>query len=181
MLPDGALAPVMPLDQAQTGVASGYRIYAVQDGWVAVAALQAQQMEALRRVAGAQRDADLAPALHRYSAQQLVAELETAGVPVERVRLDQGSSYFDAPENRSSRLAVRYPHVSWGQLEQIGALWSFGDLPLRLERAPPGLGQHTSEILQELGFDAAERERLAVAAVIAGPDLAQDECQPDPR
>ncbi len=174
VLPDGALAPVLPLDQAQTGVAPGYRIYAVEDGWVAVAALQTQQLEALRRVAGVQRDADLAPALCRYSAEQLVAELETAGVPVERVRLDQGSSYFDAPENRSSRLAVRYPHVSWGQLEQIGALWSFGDLPLRLELAPPGLGQHTSEILQELGFDDAERKRLAEAAVIAGPDLAQN-------
>jgi crotonobetainyl-CoA:carnitine CoA-transferase CaiB-like acyl-CoA transferase len=62
--------------------------------------------------------------------------------------------------------------VSWGQLEQIGALWSFGDLPLRLELAPPGLGQHTREILQQLGFTAAERARLAEAAVIAGPDLA---------
>ena len=139
---------------------------------MAVAALQAEQMQALRRVAGVQQDADVAGALRQRSAEKWVAELEAAAVPVERVRLDQGASFFDAVENKSSLLAVSYPHISWGQLEQIGALWNFGDLPLRLDLAPPGLGQHTTEILQELGFDDAQRAALAAAGVIAGPDLA---------
>jgi crotonobetainyl-CoA:carnitine CoA-transferase CaiB-like acyl-CoA transferase len=37
-------------------------------------------------------------------------------------------------------------------MEQIGAFWDFGDLPLRLSRSAPSRGQHTSEILAELGI-----------------------------
>jgi crotonobetainyl-CoA:carnitine CoA-transferase CaiB-like acyl-CoA transferase len=37
-------------------------------------------------------------------------------------------------------------------LEQPGALWFFGDQEVRLDRAPPLVGEHTIEVLLEVGL-----------------------------
>jgi crotonobetainyl-CoA:carnitine CoA-transferase CaiB-like acyl-CoA transferase len=52
-------------------------------------------------------------------------------------------------------------------LQQIGAFWDFGTLPLSLRRPPPALGQHTRQVLESLGFDGSELERLATAGLVA--------------
>ncbi|MGI8663446.1 MAG: CoA transferase [Acidimicrobiales bacterium] len=71
----------------------------------------------------------------------------------EEIALDQMAAFFDDPDNQRTRLAVAYEHPTWGHLEQIGALWSFGDdLALALDTPPPTLGQHSEEILAELGL-----------------------------
>jgi crotonobetainyl-CoA:carnitine CoA-transferase CaiB-like acyl-CoA transferase len=61
--------------------------------------------------------------------------------------------YFDDSATWSSRLAVRYPHAKYGEVEQVGTLWDFGELSTRLDRASPEIGQHSHEILGDLGFD----------------------------
>ena len=49
---------------------------------------------------------------------------------------------------------------TWGEVTQIGALWNMADLPLRLARASPALGQHSREICQEIGLDMKLYEAL---------------------
>jgi len=45
----------------------------------------------------------------------------------------------------------------------------FSETPIRYERPPPRLGQHTDEVLlEELQLDAAELERLRASGVIGG-------------
>jgi crotonobetainyl-CoA:carnitine CoA-transferase CaiB-like acyl-CoA transferase len=44
----------------------------------------------------------------------------------------------------------------YGELEQVGAFWDFGDLPLTLDRAPPALGQHSRQVWELLGLDAVQ-------------------------
>ena len=56
--------------------------------------------------------------------------------------------------------AVSYPHREYGQFEQPGAPWYFGDLGTRFELAPPVLGEHTVEILTDLGFSPTEIHSL---------------------
>jgi crotonobetainyl-CoA:carnitine CoA-transferase CaiB-like acyl-CoA transferase len=53
----------------------------------------------------------------------------------------------------------------YGRFEQPGAFWSFGDLGVRLDKAPPALGQHTVEILEELGFGRDVIDRLVTDGV----------------
>ena len=170
---DGSLVPVPPLDHDQTGMSSGYRIYQVADGWVAVVAWGPERLAALRAVAGATSEdaAEIASGLRQAKAGDVLRELAAAGLDAELVTTDQMDAFFASPDNVGADLVARYEHPVYGELEQIGALWSFGDLSVRLDRPPPTLGQHTAEVLAEVGFDPGAIQGLAAAGVIAGDGL----------
>ena len=167
---DGSLPAFPELDSRQMGISPGYRMYALQDGWIAVAALRPGQLSALLEVAGVADASELEPALGPRRLGELLEELERAGVPAEAVRRDRQNAFFDSPENRRLKIAVDYPHATMGRMEQVGALWDFGDLSLRFDRAPPALGEHTREILGELDCSGAEVEELFAAAVVVEDD-----------
>ena len=86
----------------------------------------------------------------------VVERLTNAGVPVEEVRLNQRDAFFDSPANRAAGLVAQYRQAEWGAMLQPGAMWYFGDLGVRLELAPPALGEHTVSVLTELGFSPAD-------------------------
>lgn len=172
LLDTDELAPYARTDDQQTGLHPGYRMYPVAgDQWVAVAAVGDARMAALRGVAGVADDDGLAAAFAGRDADGLVAALEAAGVPVELVRQDWEQGFFDAEIDQPAQMAVAYEHAEFGRLEQPGAFWQLGDLELRLDLAPPALGQHTTEILGELGFDDSTVEKMAEAGLIGGPDV----------
>ena len=68
-------------------------------------------------------------------------------------------------ENRELGLSVRYPHASYGWTEQIGSLWQMAPARLAIERAAPALGQHSREILAEIGLAEGEIEALIADGV----------------
>jgi crotonobetainyl-CoA:carnitine CoA-transferase CaiB-like acyl-CoA transferase len=45
------------------------------------------------------------------------------------------------------------PHPAAGQVPQVVSPLNFANAPLVFDRAPPLLGQHTGEILRELGLE----------------------------
>jgi len=163
--PDGTIHPVPTIDADQTGTGPGYRIIEVSDGWVAVAATTDEQVRSLSAVAGVDDPADAAVALEDRKLSETLAALRGAGVPAEEVRTDQRSAFFDSPANRESRLAAEYTHAEWGKFEQPGALWYFGDVDVHLHLAPPALGEHTTEVLREVGIADHEIQRLVEAGV----------------
>jgi crotonobetainyl-CoA:carnitine CoA-transferase CaiB-like acyl-CoA transferase len=153
-LQDGALAvDAEPLDHEQMGLSPGYRLYALADGWIALCAREDDQLARACRTVGVQDPADLVSALAGSPQEATLAALRQAGVPCEPVRLDQGEPFLNDPLNRALGLVTSYPHFEWGELEQVGALWSLGDLDVSLELAPPALGEHTVEVLREMGLD----------------------------
>jgi crotonobetainyl-CoA:carnitine CoA-transferase CaiB-like acyl-CoA transferase len=165
-LDKGDLAPSPELDHDQTGLGAFYRIYEVRDGWVAVVALDEARRAKLRNVANVDTDEELAPALHRRASQDVLDALDQAGVPAEPVRECHWFSVWDDEESLRTGLVASYEQQDWGQMQQFGAYWHFGDLELRLDRACPALGQHTREVLGDLGFGAAEIERLTDDGVV---------------
>ncbi len=60
------------------------------------------------------------------------------------------------------------PHAqsATNSIVTIASPLRLSDTPPVLRRAPPGLGEHTDEVLAELGFDAARMERLRAARII---------------
>jgi crotonobetainyl-CoA:carnitine CoA-transferase CaiB-like acyl-CoA transferase len=158
--PDGKLAPFAGLDGAQTGISPGRQIVQLADGWVAVAAEGTHQLDALCSVAGVTSPDAVAEGLAGRRADEVLAALEAAGVGAERVREQQRYPFFDDPDNQKAGLVATYPHLEWGTMEQPGAMWYFGDLDVRLELAPPVLGEHTVEVLADAGLSPTEIDRL---------------------
>jgi crotonobetainyl-CoA:carnitine CoA-transferase CaiB-like acyl-CoA transferase len=150
---DGAIVPVPVLDHEQTGIAPGYRISQVADGWIAVAATTDAQQAALEALGGVD-------ALTERTVQDALGVLDAAAIACEQVRLDQGEPFFASTVNERAGLIARYEHVDYGRVEQPGAFWIFGDLDVKLDRASPALGQHTVEVLTEVGFDPAAIDAL---------------------
>jgi crotonobetainyl-CoA:carnitine CoA-transferase CaiB-like acyl-CoA transferase len=91
------------------------------------------------------------------SAAQLLDALQAIGVP--SAKLARVSDLVENPQlaHRGQILAMEHPKA--GTVPMQGFSVQFGESPMRLERAPPTLGQHTEEVLAE--WLALETERIA--------------------
>ena len=74
---------------------------------------------------------------------------------------------LDDPVNRSLGRVVEYDAFDWGRFEQIGPLLRIGpDTPAAAPARLPGIGEHTVEVLGELGFTDDEVGALLLAGVV---------------
>ena len=64
-------------------------------------------------------------------------------------------------------MSVAVPHPHTDTLHLVASPMKLSATPVQLRRAPPLLGQHTDEVLDELGVDAAQRQQLRDRGVIA--------------
>ena len=53
-------------------------------------------------------------------------------------------------------LRVKVPHATLGEVEVTGFPYQFESTPLEMRNGPPVLGEHTREVLLELGFTEEE-------------------------
>ena len=51
-------------------------------------------------------------------------------------------------------------------MKMVGYLWDFGETPASWQREAPALGQHTEEILLELGYRKEDTTKLRTESVI---------------
>lgn len=167
LLKDGQITPTWHLDKDQTGFGPYHRIYECRERqWVAVAAHKPAQREAMRSVMGNDEAAFVAVARER-DAGELLAALEAAGVPADRVVFDDAMNrFFDDPLNRDLNLVSALDQPMYGLVEQPGSPWNFGDVPVVFRRACPTIGQHTDEIMREMGYSDAEIADLREKKII---------------
>jgi crotonobetainyl-CoA:carnitine CoA-transferase CaiB-like acyl-CoA transferase len=95
-------------------------------------------------------------------AEDWLTELEAAGVPSGKVRSVPDALAAAAAAGRPATMSVEHPTA--GSLDLVGSpIWG----ATRAQATPPPLlGEHTAEVLAELGRSAEEIERLAVRGVV---------------
>jgi len=105
---------------------------------------------AARVGANAELTALLSAAFAAWQRDALVAALDAAGVPA--APINTIPQIFADPQLQHREMLRHLPHPLAGSIPQVVSPIRLADAPLRFDRAPPLLGQHTQEVLRELGL-----------------------------
>ncbi|HEV7264755.1 MAG TPA: CaiB/BaiF CoA-transferase family protein [Falsiroseomonas sp.] len=113
-------------------------------------------------------EAELSPLLaarfQDFTRAELTALLDAAGVPCGPI--NTVPDVFADPQVRHREMLRHLPHPLAGSVPQVVSPIRLQESPLAFDRAPPTLGQHTREVLDELGISAEQRMVLAEKGVV---------------
>ena len=155
-----------------------YQAFPTADGWINVGGANQSNWERIAKVIGrpelaadprflANTDrmrnlealtAVIGDRLRSRPSADWIREFEAAGVPVGPVN-KIGDMLAD-PQVAAREMVVEVDHPRAGRTQALGFPVKFSETPASVTRAAPLLGQHTREILQSLGYSAAQIDRL---------------------
>src|SRR5262249_34695373 len=98
------------------------------------------------------------------SRADLVAAMEQAGVPCGPI--NSIAEVFEDPQIKHRAMRIELPHPAAGRVPLVGSPLKFAEAQTAYERPPPMLGQHSDEVLRELGFSDREIAKLRTEGVV---------------
>ncbi|MDX1521146.1 MAG: CoA transferase [Anaerolineae bacterium] len=110
----------------------------------------------------------LIPLLNAQTRQRTTAEwqplLTEAGIPNDVINPPEKT--LKDPHLLAREMIVELEHPAVGRYKMIGNPMKFDDTPITYRRPAPMLGQHTREILADLGYDEGQITRLVESGVV---------------
>jgi crotonobetainyl-CoA:carnitine CoA-transferase CaiB-like acyl-CoA transferase len=161
-----------------------YGAFRTSDGWVTIGATGDKRWSAFCQILDAPEwltDPRFATNGDRYARRYELAEmiseklqthttaeweviLNEAGIPCGPIhQLDEA---LDHPQTLHREMVVEREHPTLGSVRLLGLPVKLSDTPGGIHRTPPLMGEHTTEILRELGLSDAELEKLQGQGVI---------------
>ncbi|WP_298932841.1 CaiB/BaiF CoA-transferase family protein [uncultured Ramlibacter sp.] len=103
----------------------------------------------------------------RFSMQDLMAKLNPVGVPCGPI-YDIGQAFED-PQVKHLRMTRPAPHPVLGDVELVRSPINLSAFPHpeRFQRAAPDPGEHSAELLRELGYSDAEIDAMRTQGAVA--------------
>ncbi len=113
---------------------------------------------------------EIDPIVARRPARELEAELVAVGVPCAAVR--SAEEFFDDPQVEAMAMSQVVRHPQLGNLRMAGVPWRFSQTPGTIRRPAPRLGEHTGEVLAELGYATERIAGLEASGAVRAADTA---------
>jgi len=178
------------LDVMQMGIEALDSLYDTADGYVCLVAKTDEEIRALEarlgvKVLGDERFATvearsqnrdelteiLRAAFEARSAADWVKHFEGSGVAVVAPASEADiHAFFNDPAQRRIGRVTETWHAEKGNVREIARLVRVSDAKLPPYRLAPGLGEHSEEVLAELGFDAKRIAGLKAQGDIRTPE-----------
>jgi formyl-CoA transferase len=136
------LAALTPVQWTQLCAALGRSVLAADPRFETTATRMANRAALVREIESA---------LGSRTTAEWVERLLAAGVPAGPIH--DFAQVFADPHTRARRMVEEVDHPVAGRVRTLGFPLKMSDTPPRVRRAPPLLGEHSAEILRELGMD----------------------------
>jgi crotonobetainyl-CoA:carnitine CoA-transferase CaiB-like acyl-CoA transferase len=165
--------PPRPGQALLNGGVPFYHVYETKDGkWLSIGCLEPWFWEALCRALGRedliphQMNADRYPEMFDYFRQEF--KTRTRDEWFEYLRqfdICVGPVYsldevFNDPQVRARGMVVELEHPTVGKVQQVGVGAKFSQTPGSVRSLAPHRGQHTEEVLLDLGYNRQQIEEL---------------------
>ena len=177
-------------DAGVHGLSALYRLYETGEGWVFLGCVQEKEWERLKEALSGEwvgptltfEEASkmdpwnedlcelLSSVFSKRTAREWESRLVEKGVPCVRVAEGNFEGFYENEHALAEGMVYQGEHRTFTGLRQPGVLVHFSETPTLDNAAAAVLGQHTVEVLEEVGYSSEEIEAMIGAGIVTVPD-----------